>query len=45
MLFRSVGFEKAIAFGLTPFVAGAIVKAALAVALLEAIRRKVAKPL
>jgi biotin transport system substrate-specific component len=33
------GVEKAIAFGLTPFVAGAIVKAALAVALLTAARR------
>jgi biotin transport system substrate-specific component len=39
-----VGVEKAVAFGLTPFVAGAIVKAALAVALVEAIRRKVAAP-
>lgn len=29
-----VGFEKAVAFGLTPFIAGAVVKAALAVAIL-----------
>ncbi len=34
-----VGFEKAIALGLTPFVAGAAVKALLAAALLEATRR------
>lgn len=34
-----VGFEKAVAFGLTPFVAGAVVKAALAVALVSAARR------
>jgi biotin transport system substrate-specific component len=38
-----VGFEKAVAFGLSPFVVGAAVKAALAVALVEAIRRSVSK--
>jgi biotin transport system substrate-specific component len=31
-----VGFDKAVAFGLAPFVAGAVVKAALAVALIAA---------
>ncbi|MBL8830840.1 MAG: biotin transporter BioY [Rhodospirillales bacterium] len=39
-----VGFEKAVAFGLTPFVAGAVVKAALAVALVGAARRMAEKP-
>ena len=34
-----VGFEKALAFGLTPFLTGAAVKAALAVALVAAARR------
>ncbi len=34
-----VGFEKAVALGLTPFVAGAVVKAALATALLVAAAR------
>ncbi|MBI3505521.1 MAG: biotin transporter BioY [Proteobacteria bacterium] len=34
-----VGFEQAVALGLTPFVAGAVVKAALAVALVEAASR------
>jgi len=34
-----VGFDKAVAFGLAPFVAGAVVKAALAVALIAAASR------
>jgi biotin transport system substrate-specific component len=34
-----VGFDKAIAFGLAPFVAGAVVKAALAVALIAVATR------
>ncbi|MFM7345053.1 MAG: biotin transporter BioY [Tagaea sp.] len=38
-----VGFEKAIAFGLVPFLAGAIVKAALGVAVLMAVDRTLAR--
>jgi biotin transport system substrate-specific component len=38
-----VGFEKAIAFGLTPFLAGAVVKAALGVAVLMAADRTLAR--
>ncbi|MBL8805986.1 MAG: biotin transporter BioY [Rhodospirillales bacterium] len=34
-----VGFEKAVALGLTPFIAGAVVKAALATALVSAASR------
>jgi biotin transport system substrate-specific component len=34
-----VGLEKAVALGLTPFVAGAVVKAALASALIVAAQR------
>jgi biotin transport system substrate-specific component len=38
-----VGAEKAIAFGLTPFLAGAVVKAALGVAVLMAADRTLAR--
>ena len=38
-----VGFEKAIAFGFVPFVAGAVVKAALGVAVLMAADRTLAR--
>lgn len=38
-----VGFEKAIAFGLVPFLAGAVVKAALGVAVLLAAGRTLAR--
>ncbi len=38
-----VGFEKALAFGLMPFVAGAVVKAALSVAIVAAASRVVSQ--
>jgi biotin transport system substrate-specific component len=40
-----IGLEKGLAFGVTPFVLGAVIKSALAAALLMALARRKAQPL
>lgn len=39
-----IGFEQAIALGAAPFVLGAVLKSALAAAVLKAVQRYVQKP-
>jgi biotin transport system substrate-specific component len=40
-----IGLEKGLAFGVTPFILGAVIKSALAAALLMAVARRKAQPL
>lgn len=40
-----IGLEKGLAFGVTPFILGAVIKSALAAALLLALARRTARPL